>query len=389
MRYCMTPAQEISPHCARRNDRMGKSAIFLCLCLLAPLTFAQSDTSERVAEVLRALDERSERVEEARREVMAATEGLSPSSRQRALDDATASFDFTDEQADLAAAIEAETDATVRQALLLSYVAIETDPHTKDAALGVRTLEEIGPADELWSHRPMLVKRALALATEADSTSAATAARAIFEQHADVEVQGYVLLYGLETSHAARKEGRAQRYFDMLQTDRFFETEPGLVADGVFRRYATRVRVGAPVPEFAMPPLDGGDLVSRESLQGKVYLIDFWAEWCLPCIHEMPTLHAAYERFAGSGFEILSVSMDDSPEVARRFRAERFPMPWLHVWNGDGFGGGMSQAFEVRALPKPVLIGPDGTIIATSSADLRGVNLERTLTNLLGEGEAP
>lgn len=358
-----------------------RTAAFLLFVLGVPGALAQSD---RVADLLQALGERSERVEEARREALAATQGEAPEVRQAALDEAVAPFRLAEEDARLAAAITAETDPAVRQALLLSYVAVETDLDAKDAALGLQALEEIGPTDPLWSHRPPLVQRALALATLADS-AAADIAQAIFEQHPDADVQAYVLLHGLETAHAARREGRAQRYFDLLQSDRFFETDPGLIAAGVFARYATRIRVGAPVPAFAVPGLGSGQIVSRESLLGNVYLVDFWAGWCLPCIREMPTLHAAYERFGGRGFEILSVSMDDSAASVDAFRADRFPMPWLHVWNGDGFGGGMAQAFEVRAIPKPVLVGPDGTILVTSSADLRGANLERTLAALLGE----
>ncbi|MEM1043445.1 MAG: TlpA disulfide reductase family protein [Bacteroidota bacterium] len=356
----------------------------LLALLLAPAALAQADSAER-SEVLRDLDARSERVEAARREALAATEGEPAEARQAALGAALTPFDLAADDARLAAAVEAETDPDVRQALLLSYVAVETDLADKNAALGMQALDAIGPAGALWSHRPALVKRALALATLADPSAAAEAGRSIYEQHPDRAVQAYVLLHGLETAHAAQSEGRAQRYFDLLQTDRFYETEPGLIAWGVFQRYATRVRPGAPVPEFAVPRLGGGALVSRASLLGSVYLVDFWAEWCLPCIREMPVLHAAYERFAGRGFEIVSVSMDDSPSIVEAFRAERFPMPWLHVWNGDGFGGGMAQAFEVRAVPKPILVGPDGTILITSSTNLRGANLERTLASLLGE----
>ncbi len=362
---------------------MTRLALGLLLCFaLAPGALAQSD---RVAEILQLLDGQSAEVEEARRAALAATEGASPAVRQAALGEAVAPFNLSADDARLAAAIDRETDPDVRKAYLLSYVAVETDLGAKDAGLGLRALEEIGPGDPLWAHRPPLISRALALAAQADSAAAQAAAHALFEQHPDSTVQAYVLLHGLETAHAAGHEARAQVYFDLLQSDRFFETDPGLIAAGVFGRYATRVRVGAPVPEFAVPRLGGGGLVSRAALLGQVYLVDFWAEWCLPCIREMPVLHAAYERFGGRGFEILSVSMDDRPDVVDAFRAGRFPMPWLHVWNGDGFGGGLAQAFEVRAIPKPILVGPDGTILATSSQALRGANLEQTLADLLGE----
>ncbi|MCE2504704.1 MAG: hypothetical protein J4G05_11715 [Chlorobi bacterium] len=47
----------------------------------------------------------------------------------------------------------------------------------------------------------------------------------------------------------------------------------------------------------------------------------------------------------------------------------------------------MAQAFEVQGIPKPVLVDPGGIILATGG-DLRGENLEKTLTRHLGDGQA-
>ena len=147
------------------------------------------------------------------------------------------------------------------------------------------------------------------------------------------------------------------------------------------------ISVGAPVPDFSLPLLDGEGDVSGESLLGRVYLLDFWAVWCLPCIDEMPTLHAAYERFKDEGFEIVSLSFDDSPDEVRAFRGTQFPMPWLNAHVAEGFGGELARRFEVRGLPKPILVGPDGRILALSSGKLRGVLLERTLEEIYSTGD--
>src|SRR5690606_37491361 len=129
--------------------------------------------------------------------------------------------------------------------------------------------------------------------------------------------------------------------------------------------------------------LDGRTL-TRASLLGTVYLLDFWAIWCSPCIREMPVLHAAYERFGDAGFEIVSVSFDETAEEVEAFRAERFPMPWPNVHVGADFGGDVARTFEVGALPKPLLVGADGRLVARDAA-VRGANLERVLEQLLGD----
>lgn len=53
-----------------------------------------------------------------------------------------------------------------------------------------------------------------------------------------------------------------------------------------------------------------GTAWTRESLAGKVVMINFWATWCAPCKYEIPALSAAYKEFADDGFVLLGVMMD-------------------------------------------------------------------------------
>jgi len=142
------------------------------------------------------------------------------------------------------------------------------------------------------------------------------------------------------------------------------------------------IQVGNPVPDFEIKLLTG-ETVSRTSMLGKYYLIDFWAVWCGPCVGEMPKLHEAYEKYKGKkGFEILSLSFDSSPDDIAKFRAAKFNMPWLHAFIENGFNNDLSKRFEVAGIPKPILVDDKGTIIATDM-DLRGKNLDKTLAKHL------
>lgn len=142
------------------------------------------------------------------------------------------------------------------------------------------------------------------------------------------------------------------------------------------------IQVGNPVPDFEIKLLTG-ETVSRTSMLGKYYLIDFWAVWCGPCVAEMPKLHEAYEKYKGKkGFEVLSLSFDGSPNDIAKFRAAKFNMPWLHAFIEKGFDNDLSKHFEVAGIPKPILVDDKGTIIATDM-DLRGTNLDKTLAKHL------
>ncbi len=49
--------------------------------------------------------------------------------------------------------------------------------------------------------------------------------------------------------------------------------------------------IGKPVPEFDLPTVaDPARKVSRDSLLGRVYLLNVWASWCVACREEHPFL---------------------------------------------------------------------------------------------------
>jgi thioredoxin 1 len=66
-----------------------------------------------------------------------------------------------------------------------------------------------------------------------------------------------------------------------------------------------------------------GDWSAIES-SPKLVFVDFWAEWCAPCIMLGPT----FERLAANyGDEILfaKVNVDELPELADKFRIRSIP----------------------------------------------------------------
>lgn len=144
-----------------------------------------------------------------------------------------------------------------------------------------------------------------------------------------------------------------------------------------------RIDKGKVIPDFSLKLMKNGATVSNQSLLGKYYLLDFWASWCGRCRNEMPFLHDVYEKFHEKGFEILSLSLDDKPDDVDEFRSGQSKMPWLHSFVEGGFDNQLIQDFEVKGLPKMILIGPDGKIIA-SDLDLLEQNLEKTLNKYLG-----
>jgi thiol-disulfide isomerase/thioredoxin len=63
-------------------------------------------------------------------------------------------------------------------------------------------------------------------------------------------------------------------------------------------------------PEVKFRDLQGEN-VTLASLKGKVVLVNFWATWCDPCRVEIPWLIEFQQKYAGSGFTLLGVAMDE------------------------------------------------------------------------------
>jgi thiol-disulfide isomerase/thioredoxin len=59
----------------------------------------------------------------------------------------------------------------------------------------------------------------------------------------------------------------------------------------------------------------------------KVYVVEFWATWCGPCIASMPHLAELQDELADKGVQIISVSKEDLPTVEkfleRKVRGEK------------------------------------------------------------------
>ncbi len=67
------------------------------------------------------------------------------------------------------------------------------------------------------------------------------------------------------------------------------------------------LRVGDPAPPLAVDRWLNGDPVTKLE-PGKVYVLDFWATWCGPCIKAMPHLAKLQEQHAADGLVVIPMT---------------------------------------------------------------------------------
>lgn len=120
-----------------------------------------------------------------------------------------------------------------------------------------------------------------------------------------------------------------------------------------------RVQVGAAVPTFELPTLDGGT-ISFEDYRGEPVLINFWAAWCPPCLEEMPAHDEFYRRY---GDRIAYLAINERETEARIHRhlnevAEQgltMTLPILLDRRGS-----VGETFKLGGMPETWVIDPDG-----------------------------
>jgi thiol-disulfide isomerase/thioredoxin len=119
--------------------------------------------------------------------------------------------------------------------------------------------------------------------------------------------------------------------------------------------------LGKPAPALRLHAVDGNtfDLIS---LRGKAVIVDFWATWCQPCREAMPALVELYAELKGKNISVVSVSLDEDPEDARRY-VSKYKFPWISLVDPQRES---DQTWGTSGIPKLVLVDSTGTVIFES-----------------------
>ena len=76
----------------------------------------------------------------------------------------------------------------------------------------------------------------------------------------------------------------------------------------------------SPNTQFTL--LDGKQYSERD-FQGQWLVVNFWAEWCAPCIEEIPALNQLVELEQQLGFKLIGISYDQMDNLELKSTTER------------------------------------------------------------------
>ncbi|KAF0099078.1 MAG: thiol-disulfide isomerase-like protein [bacterium] len=139
--------------------------------------------------------------------------------------------------------------------------------------------------------------------------------------------------------------------------------------------YGLVERPRRPAPELALGDARGKRFGAGD-LRGRVTLVNFWATWCPPCVHEIPSMNRLAAAYEPREFALVSVNFRESPAHVRDFMS-RVAVDFPVLLDVDGAA---STRWGVVAFPSSFLLDREGrirysvnTAIEWDSAEVKAV----------------
>jgi cytochrome c biogenesis protein CcmG/thiol:disulfide interchange protein DsbE len=138
--------------------------------------------------------------------------------------------------------------------------------------------------------------------------------------------------------------------------------------------------IGKPAPNFALPLLaEPAAKFSPADMKGKVWMLNVWASWCVPCREEHPVL---VEYSKTGNVPLYGLSYKDQTDAAQRWLKQLGNPYVLTVVDADGRVG---IDYGVYGVPETYVIDKQGIIRYKQIGPVTSEVLSKKILPLLAE----
>lgn len=123
----------------------------------------------------------------------------------------------------------------------------------------------------------------------------------------------------------------------------------------------TNLHVGDQAPGLDVSKWVKGDETAIE--EGNVYIVEFWATWCLPCRKSIPHLTEIQKEYEDQGLRVIGVSTEEERTVSNFVRAQGSKMDYTVVV--DNFGAtnrAWMMASGSKGIPNAFIVDRNGKV---------------------------
>lgn len=133
--------------------------------------------------------------------------------------------------------------------------------------------------------------------------------------------------------------------------------------------FAATIKVGSPAPKLTVAKWVQGDPV-KEFEKDKVYMVEFWATWCGPCVASIPHVNELYTKFKDKGFVVIGANVweEDESEIPKFMKRMGNKMTYRVALDDKSkskkgaMAEGWMEAAGQRGIPAAFLVDKQGKI---------------------------
>ncbi|HEX5586090.1 MAG TPA: TlpA disulfide reductase family protein, partial [Acidimicrobiia bacterium] len=130
-------------------------------------------------------------------------------------------------------------------------------------------------------------------------------------------------------------------------------------------------------PAFDLPLLDGGS-VSSDDLAGKTVIVNFWNEWCEPCLAELPALKDFWTAHQGDS-DLAMVGIAHASYLSDKKLAQYAQEEGLDWTIALDPKSKAALEFGIRGQPETFVISPSGEVVGYQLSQMSRADLEAML----------
>lgn len=137
-----------------------------------------------------------------------------------------------------------------------------------------------------------------------------------------------------------------------------------------------------------IPAMTMDEIIRSKADKDTVYVINFWATWCAPCVQELPEFNAIQEHFADKPVKVVLVSLDFKENYAKlpTFLQRKKILPeviWLTDTNPNEFIPKIDDRWE-GSIPATIVVSPGKQQKQFIEGQITEAQIARLVNKMLG-----
>lgn len=126
--------------------------------------------------------------------------------------------------------------------------------------------------------------------------------------------------------------------------------------------------------DFSFKTFDGKDM-KLSSYAGKPVVLNFWADWCQPCVEELPGFQEVYHD-KNKSFVFVGIAANNSNDA--QGWAKKNGYDWILGQSADAF-----DLYKIEGIPMTVFIDRNGNEVERTVGAMSKADFEAKLAQIL------